>query len=74
MRIHCVVIWLNLKTNEYYHKIYKSYFSHEVGYINQYDHKVVYIVTYKEILERHKSIKRLLRKIISFLENIIKKL
>lgn len=72
MKIHCIVIWLNLNSNEYYHKIYKSYYSHEVGYINQYNHKIVDIVTYKEIFERHKSIKRLLRKLISFLENILK--
>lgn len=74
MRIFVIVIWLNLNTNEYYHKIYKSYFTHEIGYINQYNHKIVDIVTYKEILERHKSIKRLLRIFISFLENILKKL
>ncbi len=74
MFIYCIVIWLNLNTNEYYHKTYKSYFSHEIGYINQYNHKIVYIVTYKEILVRHKSLKRLLRRFISFLENILKKL
>lgn len=74
MRLYVIVIWLNLNTNEYSHKIYKSYFTHEIGYINQYNYKVVYIVTYKEILERHRSIKRLLRKCISFLENILKRL
>ena len=74
MRIHYIVIWLNLNTNEYSHKIYKSYFSHEIGFINQYNHKIVDIVTYQEILERHKSIKRLIRKLISFLENTLKKL
>ena len=74
MKIHYIVIWLNLNTNEYSHKIYSSYFSHEIGYINQYNHKVVDIVTYKEILDRHKFLKRLLRKLISFLENKLKKL
>lgn len=74
MKLFVIVIWLNLNTNEYYHKIYKCYFSHDIGYVNQYNHKVVYIVTYKEILERHKSIKRLIRKLISFLENTLKKL
>ncbi len=69
-----IVFYLNLNTNEYYHKIYKSHFVHEIGYINQYNHKIVDIVTYKEILERHKSIKRLIRKLISFLENTLKKL
>ena len=74
MKINYIVFWLNLNTNEYYHKIYKTYFAHAIGYINQYNHKVVDIVEYKEIIDRHKSLKRLLRKFISFLENILKKL
>lgn len=74
MKINFIVFWLNLNTNVYYHKIYKTHFSHSIGYINQYNHKVVDIVEYKEIIDRHKSLKRLLRKFISFLENILKKL
>jgi len=74
MRLYIIVIWLNLNTNEYYHKIYKSYFSHNLGYINQYNHKVIHIVTYEEILRKHKFLKRLLRNYISFLEKILKKL
>lgn len=74
MRLYVIVIWLNLNTNEYYHKIYKSYFSHNLGYINQYNHQVIDIVTYEEILRKHKFLKRLLRKYISFLEKILKNL
>ena len=74
MKIITIVIWLNLNTNELYHKIYKTHFTHPLDYINQYNHKVLYIVTYSELFERHKFLKRLLRKFISFLEKIIKKL
>ena len=63
-----------MNSGEYYHKVYKSYFHHDVGYINQFNHKVIDIVTYTEIIDRHKSLKRLIRKLISFLENILKSL
>ena len=69
-----IVIWLNLKNGQYFHKIFRSFFYHSVGYINQYNHKIVDIVEYKELHDRHKLIKRLLRRFISFLENILKKL
>ena len=74
MKTHYIVIWLNMNSGEYYHKVYKSYFHYDVGYINQFNHKVIDIVTYNEIIDRHKSLKRLLRKFISFLENILKSL
>lgn len=74
MKTKYIVFWLNLSTNEYYHKIYKTHFAHSIGYINQYNHKVVDIVEYKEIINRHKSLKRLIRKLISFLENILRNL
>lgn len=74
MKIFIIVVWLNLNTNEYYHKVYRSYFFHDKGYINQYNHKIVDVITYQEILARHKFLKSLLRKLISFLENILKKI
>lgn len=74
MKFYYIVIWLNLNTNEYYHKFYKSFFSHDIGFVNQYNHKVIDVITYQEILVRHKLLKRLIRKLISFLENILKKI
>ena len=52
MHNRIIVIWLNLNTGEYYHKIYRSFFHHEVGYINQYNHKIVDIGEYKEIVQK----------------------
>lgn len=74
MHNRIIVIWLNLNTGQYYHKIYRSFFHHEVGYINQYNHQIIDIVEYKEIVQKYKHLRRLIRKVISFLENILKKL
>lgn len=78
MRICHIIIWLNLNNGQYYHKFYKSLFfpttKYQLGYINQYNHKIIDIVDIHEIYQRHKSLKRLLRKFISFLENILKRL
>ena len=78
MRICHVIIWLNLNNGQYYHKFYKSLFftttKYKKGYINQYNHEIIDIIDIKEIYQKHKLLKRLLRKFISFLENILKKL
>ncbi len=77
MRICHIIIWLNLNNGQYYHKFYKHLLfitKYEVGFINQYNHKVIDIIDLQEFYARHKSLKRLLKRLISFLENILKKL
>lgn len=68
-------VWNNLNTNEFYYRFIRNYNEdYHVGFINQYNHK---LVIYKEIpfyiekvslggkLKRHT-----IRKLISFLEKI----
>lgn len=73
-----LVIWFNTEKKSYYYRLvkntYKKYF---VGYRNQYNHEVVLIIPLsvfyshcKKITYPHKALKRF----ISFLQNIEKKL
>ena len=72
--IHHIIIWLNLNNGQYYHKSYKSRvpYNYSIGFINQYNHKIIDIIEIKEVIQKHIFLRRLLRKTISFLENILK--
>ena len=69
------------KGNEYYYK-YKSkvyFYTHPLGYKNQYGHEIVLIIPVDKNLIRNKIslsrlIKRINKKLIRFLNNIDKKL
>lgn len=73
-----LIIWHNLNYDTYYYKLVKgTYKFYYVGYINQYNHKIVLIISlsdfyshYKKITYPHKALKRF----ISFLQNIERKL
>lgn len=68
-------VWLNLNTNEFYYRFIRNYNDdYKVGFINQYNHK---LVIYNEVpfyIEkvslRGKLKKRTIKKLISFLEKI----
>ena len=69
-----IIVWHNLNKDIFYYKIVKGYYTdYKIGYKNQYNHEVILIIddvyfeTYKIPLK-----KRLLRKIISFLEKQIR--
>ena len=73
-----IIVWHNLNNDTYYYKVVKCFYrDYEVGYINQYNHKIIIIIPlsnflthYRKITIPHKVIKRL----ISFLQKIEKKL
>ena len=68
---HLLVLWLKPKDNTYYLRLISGYSnSYYVGKINQYGHKIVYVE--KLVYENYKLPlrHRLLRKLISFLEKI----
>lgn len=68
-------VWLNLNTNEFYYRFIRNYNDdYKVGFINQYNHK---LVIYNEVpfyIEkvslRSKLKKRTIKRLISFLEKI----
>ena len=65
-----LIIWYNPKKNIYYYKyvtgIYQDYF---VGFVNQYNHVIVLILKLNFYKSKKTPLrKRLIRKIISFLE------
>lgn len=71
------VIWFNRKKDYHYYRIVKgSYKRYYIGYINQYGHEVVLIIRLKyDIYVKKTSIKkRVLKKLISFLQNINEKI
>lgn len=66
-----IYIWYNKKKNLYYYKICKGYYIYNsLGDVNQYGHELVLIIDipYKE--EREPLKKRLIKKLISFLEKM----
>lgn len=70
-----LVVWHNLNYDSYYYKIIKGYYGvYEVGYINQYNHEIVLVIdkiyfqVYKPPIK-----KRVLRKMISFLQKLEKR-
>lgn len=70
------VIWHNHNTNSYYYRIVKgSYVKYYVGYFNQYNHEVVLLIPLIYTVYRKKQpfLKKVLKRLISFLQNINEK-
>lgn len=68
-------IWYNLNNDTYYHKInYGSYRKWKVGDINSYNHQLIYIVNdvYSSNVRPPSLKKRLIKRLIRFLENKLK--
>lgn len=71
-----IIIWRK-PDNTIYHKRVNSWsiVNYEVGYKNQYKHEVIYIFDlYVEFRKPHYFLKSVLRKLISFLQNILRRL
>lgn len=69
-----IVVWFNPNKKTYYYKIVKGYYKrYFVGYRNSYDHEVILIIPLKqEIFYKQPLLKKVLMRIISFLQNIEK--
>lgn len=65
-----LVIWFNKNKNSYYYKFVSGFYcKYEVGYVNQYDHEVIMIIdVYNDLLKKVSLKKRVITKLISFLQ------
>lgn len=71
---HKVIIWYNPNKNIFYHKAVKGYYrNYVIGEKNQYKHQIVDIIDLEFYEFKYSLKKRLLRKLISFLEKIERK-
>lgn len=73
-----IIIWHNLNKDTYYYRIVKGFYrNYEVGFINQYNHQIILIIDiYKEFTQFYKMPwkKRVIKKAISFLHRLDKKI
>lgn len=71
-----LVVWYDPNKNLYYYKlVYDFSKKYHVGFKNQYNHEVILTIdVYKELIYKCPFIKKVLRKIISFLHKIYNKL
>lgn len=71
-----IVVWFNPNKKEYYYKIVKGYYrKYEVGEKNRYGHTIILVIDmYKDIYYKTSYKRKVLRKFISFLQNIEKKI
>lgn len=71
-----IVVWYNPKKNNYYYKVVNNFFDkYYIGYSNQYGHKIVLIIDiYKQIIYKQPLLKKVLRRVISFLHKIYKRM
>lgn len=71
-----LIIWYNPHNNTFYHRVYRTLnIDFYPGYVNQYDHKIIYILDLpKEIYYKPTPIKRFVKKLIRILNKIDKKL
>ncbi len=75
-----ITVWHNLNYDTYYYKIVK-FCNYKVGYVNQFKHELIIIVDFCYVCDScyYRKTKKIflakvLRKVISFLQNIEKKL
>lgn len=64
-----IVVWHNQKNDSYYYKIVRGIIQrYYVGFKNQYGHKIVLIIECDFMIKKEKLKKKLIKRIISFLE------
>lgn len=64
-----LIIWYNPKKDVFYYKIVEGFYQrYYVGYKNSYNHEVILIIPVEFKVKRPTLRKRLLMKVISFLE------
>ena len=71
-----IIVWFNPNSHTYYYRLVRGYYAkYEIGYKNSYDHEVILIIDiYRDLVHKEKITVRVLKKLISFLQNILKKL
>lgn len=73
--MHTIVIYHNPRKNEYYYKIVKGYYrKYAVGQKNRYGHIILLVIEYKDIYKKPTLLRKVIKKLISFLQNIEKKI
>lgn len=73
--MHTIVIYYNPHKKEYYYKIVKGYYrKYVVGNKNKYGHITLLVIEYKDIYKRPTLLRKVIKKLISFLQNIEKKI
>lgn len=66
-----LIIWFNPKKHSYYYRYVSGFYQdYYVGYKNQYDHTIILIIELVHSYSKTPLKKRLLRRLIVFLENI----
>lgn len=72
-----IIVWHNLNYDTYYYKIVKGFYSsYNIGYVNKYNHKIILVIPISNLIYKYKvsPLRKVLRKFISFLQKIEKKL
>lgn len=71
--IWTITVWHDSKKDEYYYKLLSSSCFEDVGYVNQYKHKLILkIDVYKDLIKYKNTplYLRILKKFIRFLQNL----
>lgn len=67
--VNKLVIWFNPNKNIYYYRLIRGFYNnYAVGNKNQYDHVIVLVIELEYAKHRTPFRKRLIRRLISFLE------
>lgn len=71
-----IIVWLKPNSHTYYYKIVRGFYAdYYVGYKNSYNHEVILIIdVYRDLVHKEKLLKKVLKKLISFLQKINSKL
>lgn len=73
--MHTIVIYYNPNKKEYYYKIVNwCYQKYVVGNKNKYGHIIILVIEYKDIYRRPTLLRKVIKNLISFLQNIEKKI
>lgn len=68
-----IVVWFNPNKKSYYYKIVHDYFNrYEVGYENQYSHKIILVIDiYKDLVHKTPLKTKVIKRLIRFLQKLI---
>lgn len=75
-----IIIWYNPNKKTYYYRfVYGLYYDYKPGLKNSYNHEVILVINLSTICDScyystHSFLKRVLKKFISFLQYILKKI
>ena len=69
MKYKLITFWLNKNDNSYYYKKVKgTYMKYEVGYINQYNHELIFVINVSDLIKNKEPLRnRVINKLICLL-------